>query len=551
MLSFVAGRCSWAEWRPFYRRGSVLGMQESREVALPRRPSAPPASELTSALQTQETLDEPGPVSLPSYDQLRPLRPGHWRVHDRTHLELLVDYPVVEYQRQQGYVWEAYFFLPQSLRLDSTSYPKTDIYRDFQSYVRFAAKEPALDRLCLIPRERLEPVLEVEAELTREARLFGCQFRVAAMRSRERLLRRIALGSCTSPCAELDALSAALHRAIEEYRGVSSMATRPAAIRALRHVDEDMCRVHEEVFASLCSAWREAGDEVNAKAAEADAVAAARQRLEPAGLATASVRHRDAVDESEFRRHALKRYTSSVLWLARTISDAGALVRQLLFALAASVAMTFAVVAAFYSGGPQVNTRPDNLLAWVLLVVVAYATKDRIKASLQGVFAEWTSRRFADRRWRLDAQGLRRLGVVEERSRFVGETSIPHAVRDLHVLHKVHDIENVAHPERVLWHHKHVVLRSAEIAAYEPRFGAVTEVFRLDVSRWLAHTDDPKQRVHLADVARNAVYTVLARRIYHVDVIYRTRRSDDDAAPWCHCRVVLNRNGIRSAQSRT
>lgn len=520
-------------------------MQESQDVAPVERP---PTTAAVLEETARETADELGPPSLPSYDGLRPLAPGQWRVHDRTHLELLVDYPVVDYQRQQGYVWEAYFFLPQSLRLDAASYPKVDIYRDFQSYVRFAAKEPTLDELGRIPSERLLPVLDDDATLMREARVFGCQFRAAAQRGRERLLQRAERGK--NARSELRALGAGLRQAVEAFDAVTADARRPKSIRALRQIGEDLARVREELFATVCVAWRKMGDGVGAEIAESLALEAARQREAVEGGTSGGGRHREAVDESEFRRHALKRFTSSVLWLEREISDAGAVVRELLFALAASVAMVFAVAAALYSG-PPVDMHSDRLLWWGGLVVLAYALKDRIKASLQGVFSGWMTRHFADRRWRLHAHGLRRLGIVEERSRFVAHSSVPSAVHDLRKRHNAHDIENVAHPERVLWHHKSVALRSSETAQFEPRFAAVTEVFRLDVSRWLTHTDDPKQQVHLADTRRDAVYTVMARRVYHVDIVFRNRRADDETAPWRQCRVVLSRSGIRSARART
>ena len=41
-----------------------------------------------------------------------------WRIHDRTHLELAVEYPVSDDDAGKAqYVWEAYFYLPRSLRI--------------------------------------------------------------------------------------------------------------------------------------------------------------------------------------------------------------------------------------------------------------------------------------------------------------------------------------------------------------------------------------------------------------------------------------------------
>src|SRR3990172_3557731 len=61
-------------------------------------------------------------------------RPPEWRIHDRTHVELVVDYPIRGGDDEQAYEWDAYFFVPGSLRLHDETYKKTEIYDDFLSY---------------------------------------------------------------------------------------------------------------------------------------------------------------------------------------------------------------------------------------------------------------------------------------------------------------------------------------------------------------------------------------------------------------------------------
>jgi hypothetical protein len=82
----------------------------------------------------------------------------------------------------------------------------------------------------------------------------------------------------------------------------------------------------------------------------------------------------------EFRRHVLKRFTSSVLWLSLRQRRAGEIVKHVLYGTAASIAMGFAVAAALWAGPPE---QARHIGGWILAAVVAYALKDRIKASLQ------------------------------------------------------------------------------------------------------------------------------------------------------------------------
>jgi len=40
------------------------------------------------------------------------------RVHDRTHVEFAIDYRLASKEKAERFVWEAYYFVPESLRLD-------------------------------------------------------------------------------------------------------------------------------------------------------------------------------------------------------------------------------------------------------------------------------------------------------------------------------------------------------------------------------------------------------------------------------------------------
>ena len=75
--------------------------------------------------------------------------PVEWRVHDRTHVEFAIDYPLLA--ESSTHTWEAFFFVPESFRLDPSSYDKKAIYDDLWSYVRYAV--PAVPCFQLASRE--------------------------------------------------------------------------------------------------------------------------------------------------------------------------------------------------------------------------------------------------------------------------------------------------------------------------------------------------------------------------------------------------------------
>jgi hypothetical protein len=110
---------------------------------------------------------------------------------------------------------------------------------------------------------------------------------------------------------------------------------------------------------------------------------------------------------------------------------------------------------------------------------------------------------------------------------------------------RLHPLEEQARPETVLFHKKQVTIRGDRVAKADSRFSALTEIFRLDLGRWLAHTDDPKRDIVFADPIAGAIGAAEAPRVYNIAVVYRVRRAEQEDAPWHRLRVVVTRKGIR------
>ncbi len=482
-------------------------------------------------------------------------QPPQWRAHDRTDLELALDYPFdADGPKKQSYVWDAYFFLPKSLRISKRTYGKDEIYKDFQSYVRFAVAGPSLDELAEKPIERLEALLEKDGTVrsVRELKIFACKTRTSLMAAR-REVRKLLEEEAPELHDAARALCGGTLNLLARFRGALQKAHGDAALAAA-WVDEDLSLVAETLLASFSLRLRGAGYDELAALVASGAVREARYRTEQGfdSVGAADVRKRD-VEHLEFRRHLLKRFTSSVLHLRREISEGGKLTLQILYAVAASVAMSFAVVAAVYHG-PQNDpvTGFSNLWTWAMIVVLAYAGKDRIKATLQGVFSKWVHKRLPDRRWKLrdpltHTQVRKEAGRVLERSGFISIGDLPKDVKSARNSTRQHPLEEQARPEEILWHQKTCQLSVAGIRGRDERFVALTEVFRLDLNAWLLHTDDPKQRVVFADPEDRHIYTATAPRVYNISIVYRLRKADAPIAEaeWRRIRVVVSRKGIQ------
>ena len=480
-------------------------------------------------------------------------REPEWRIHDRTHLEFAVDYRIGS-QKKQSFEWDAYFFVPESLRLHDQTYEKNEIYEDLQSYVRFAVPTVPFEALAGEATDRLRAALgpgcETDAAL-RELRLFACLVRASSGVVRRRILSLVTELPQSAPAiadASQRLVQSAARVATALCAALDTASSEDDAVReACQWIDEDVSRALEALLGSLAIELRNAGVEERVVAAIASGAVEevqtrAARGLEGVGHARADERE---IEHLEFRRHVLKRFTSSVLWLTLEVRAGARWALELLYAVAASVAMGFAFVLAMLNGGQTMNPGAGNLWTGALLVVLAYAAKDRIKAALQGTFSRVVQKHFPDRRWRiLDRERAVRLGEVEERSAFLPFKELPAEALAVRRMTRTHVFEESARPERVLWHHKTVTVHGEDVAAADARFTALTEIFRLNVRRWLDHTDDPNRKIIFADPSDRQIYSAVAPRVYNVAIVYRLRERGVDA-PWHRIRVVVTRKGIR------
>lgn len=490
--------------------------------------------------------------------------PIEWRVHDRTHVEFAIDYPLG--REPAEHTWEAYFFVPESFRLHQGTYDKKAIYDDLGSYVRYAVPT--------IPFYQLASIEEGSHLAVAKAALIAAAGRPGDSPEAARAMRRLRLFACLVRASGLSAMRE-VETGAERGLGASFLATCKAvaaAFRGLLHdaeglgladevqfaarwTDEDISLVLETLCATLGISLEARGAAPHCEIAEqlaACAVKEARHRrargYDSVGSASSDPR---GTEHFEFRRHLLKRFTASVLWLSLDVREAARWALHALYAVAAATAMAFALAASFGR-----SPGSASFVRYALPLVVAYAIRDRMKAVLQSVFAGWIARRFPDRNWVIkDHERGRRVGKVNERAAFLPFSRVPEGVLATRRLTRTHALEEEARPERVLWHQKTVLVRGqGDLEGGAPDFSMLTEIFRLNLHRWLLHTDDPDRKVVFADPEDALVYQVTTRRVYNISVVYRLRSGSTGGAvrhrrppaegPWHRIRVVVSRKGI-------
>lgn len=485
-------------------------------------------------------------------------------VHDRTNFEVKLDY-TIDPDRDNRYRVESYFFIPTALGINKQSYASEKFYSDVRAYIRF--KTPTLSGHDLAEngsplvraRELIaEPIDLARSEalrdqLSHELRLFGCIVRarlrdsVNDFRDRLKPLKKrpeleVAIDDLR---ASFGRFAASIDGLLESWRGLRSEVHESEFPRQMREtyqfVDEFISLELETRLSKLIAGIDKC---------KIDAFAEVRRRFRDHILDERRYRrgagYKVVDDHNDFfvyRRGKLKKFVMSVLWLEVAKEKEGRRLVNVGAAIAAGVAMTFAVLATI----AQSHRWAINTSEFVVAAVITYMLKDRIKDWLKNFFASRLTRFLFDYSVTVrDPVSDRALGRCREALNYIDLGDVPRSVMELRRRDASVSIEAEAKPETVIRYEKEVRLDGQ--AAID-RLGAeqfdLNDIMRFSLARFLQRADDPVAAVPLLDEETDQVVNVPFRKLYHLNLILVLRSATHDLESMKRIRVVFDKDAIR------
>lgn len=254
-----------------------------------------------------------------------------------------------------------------------------------------------------------------------------------------------------------------------------------------------------------------------------------------------------------YRLGLLKKYLGEALFLQTKVARKDVLYKNYAAAIGAGLAALFTGIVEHqriqYLEGGGSGIRFSFL---ILVAVIAYIFKDRIKELSRDYFNLRMRERLPDESFRLFYTGVTRdetrapdeLGTVAEYCRFVKD--IPPDIAYLRDLGRVGYRDPKRH--EVVMH----VARRFDLKVANPEssdlLGLLKNVVRLDISPFLSKLDDPTTSVSYFG-RQKTLETVAAPKVYHVNLICRYECFSDDPKAgrridYEHLRLVINKNGI-------
>ncbi|NVI97905.1 hypothetical protein HV824_07185 [Myxococcus sp. AM009] len=495
---------------------------------------------------------------------------SRFEVHDRKQFEIKLEYQPSGVEETR-YLVEAYLFLPGSLNIDAETYPRADFYADIHNYVRFKTPVMAVNELLTSdssPLVRLEAWLRTgmgsEKDVVYQAKLLSCVLRGA--------LRRFATGvesRCEGPvalptdaCAVLEsdviAMQAGVTRVLERFRmwlrAVGELHLQERSRASLRLVDEYVSLLVEGGFRRSVADMK--------ALPRGEPWHGLRKGLMEAVLREEAYRKEHRLrsvlsptgDNEEYilRLGFLKKFCMNVLFLSSKRRQKRQGWEEMLFALAAGVAMTVATSVAFWAQERYAQAS----LNFFLILVVGYMVKDRIKEGLRRMLSRVAAMHLADRTTNLvDPVTGRVIGACEERVDYGPALKVPDTVSALRQRDDFLTATQGELSETVIRYQKQIVLDARHLPRTQRGLTGVTDILRLNVERFLRDMDEPELALEYVDLADLSVGHIRGTKRYPVDMVFRftvveeeTDRRQDSVQ---FVRLVLDRNGIQRMQRFT
>lgn len=486
-------------------------------------------------------------------------------IHDRKQFEIKLEYEPCINDAKSRYLVEAFLFLPASLNVDADTYPRQDFYADIHNYVRlktpvFGLEEIlATDSSPLIKLERCSaegPALD-ESEIVYQAKLLSCIFRGA--------LRRFVttVGSaCQDLCAEYSDASLQEGLASEvraSMRGIVQMLERFRAFTrnllsrqsieertraSLRLVDEYMSLSVEQLVRKAVTSM----DQLPRSGIYVEL------RKEMMGQIIQEENHRKenklrsvlspTGDNEEYMQRIgfLKKFCTNILFLAARY-ERGIGWEELLFAIAAGLAMAFATAVAFWAQ----SRFSQASLNFFLIIVIGYMLKDRIKELLRRVLHSVAKKRLFDRTTVItEPVTKKRLGICREKVDYATTSHVPEEISSLRRTDDFITVSQGELAETVIHYQKQIVLKS-EFLPKRAAVSGVTDIIRLNIDRLLRDMDDPEYAMEYVDLEDFSVGHIRAAKRYQVDIAFRfsVDQGRHKQVSLQLARLVLDRDGIK------
>lgn len=246
-------------------------------------------------------------------------------------------------------------------------------------------------------------------------------------------------------------------------------------------------------------------------------------------------------------RHAmLDKYIESDLVLTsnKRRDEDGVIAQQIYYSLAAGLSMVFATVIAFSFQQKYGNFTMPLFVA----LVISYILKDRIKDLMRYYFIGKLGGKYFDNKTSISIKD-QKIGWIRESVDFIAENKVPEEVLHLRDRSALLEVENKIHNEKILLYRKKVHLDNKKVIQESTyAFDGINDIIRFNFTRLTQRMNNPYVSVFTLDQedVTGQPEKILADKIYYLNFI--TQIKYGDKVNYKRFRVICKRTGIEAIE---
>lgn len=493
---------------------------------------------------------------------IKELEIGEIHLRDKWQFELKSEFFPLPKLKKNIYKQEFYFFIPNALQINRDTYTLKQYYRDQTNLIRYKTPEFTIDEilnpnntkspLCRISKlSTLPPSEDTLQEIEDELKLLGNIAR-SSIRERVRVIvNELAAIHTQDTIQQIHTLCNDIKRFRKTFYDIEKEILNSITDSPLEshfyYIDDFISNSINFYLTGLLDQIRKShlkdNKEVNE---ELKSLVAKEKHHREEKLQEPKEIDEESIDSEYilYRSGLLNKYVLDALLLNTTRSMVYKKYRNIIGAITAGIAMLFFFVLFVWQGEVFII----NSLPFILITVILYILKDRIKEELRNISYKQFHRWFPDYRTDIRSPDDRfSLGSMKESFSFVYEKELPGEIikirnREFHAV-----LEKFKRPERVIYYKKTVTMYQKP-TDIDTRRHALNIIFRFNINHFLSKADNPIQTYTTIDSETGEFIKKQLPKVYHLNIILKNTFLNEDLQEDVELkkfRLVLDKTGVK------
>ncbi len=477
--------------------------------------------------------------------------------HDLYNFEVKLDYVVEKSFPKNVYELTSYVFIPKALQINKLTYSKDQFFADRNYYVRFRTAKMSLPGL-LNEENVLSPFKMIIQNLNKikngnyetsiiekvsyELRVMGCIVKSNLRDQIEFFISNLSTIQ-QSPkdfkgfiiyLDEIKNLQIQMQKLKLEFQIIQI----PAELKeTFSFVNEYISNQIEEYMTLLLNKFK-FNQETRDKLV---CLIEFEQKRKRDGNSKIIIEKNSDNKSVVYWKSILKKFVQGVLYLDLNQKDEKSKPLELLYSVAAGLAMFFSVLIGFLI----ISQFQNQEWAYVIALVMVYMLKDRIKENTRAVFSSFIQKYYPDLSFEIfDKNNKMKIGSCKEIADFIKLSDLPAEILQIRESSHKTMIEREGKPETVIKYSKIIELETKKISENHKRHSNINDIIRFNIKNLLQYADDPLSTEEFWDPQEKKVLNLPCAKVYHLNIIFKMKMPNQQIK-YKKIRVILDQNGIK------